>query len=100
MTGVAGTGTSCGGAGRLIPIFTLTWARPRLGTPSSIKIVTPPKSIRRSIYRFLLYACRYRLHPAKDASGVPQGLFPVREEVERPGTTGLFAPERKVDIPD
>src|SRR5574342_267123 len=58
MTGVAGTGTSCGGAGRLIPIFTLTWPWPGLGPPNSIKIVMPPKNIRRSIGRFLLLACR------------------------------------------
>src|SRR5258707_13513580 len=99
MTGVAGTGTSSGGAGRF-PIFTLTWAWPRLGRPNSIKMVMPPKSIRRSIGRFLLLA--YRDPPSirlKNATGVPRRLSIVREEVEHPGTTRLFASGKKVDEP-
>src|SRR5580700_10764550 len=48
MTGLAGTATSAGGAGRLIPMFTLTWASPIRAAPRMAKRVRPPMIIRRS----------------------------------------------------
>src|SRR6266404_4502310 len=55
----------------------------------------PPVLVAALLFMFSPLTVSIRL---RNASGVPQALFLVREEVEHPGTTRLFASERKVDI--